>query len=531
MAGKRKHLTLTLDKKHEILKRLEKGEKLLHLATEYNVGRATIHDIKKKKDQIETFFKNNDSKLGTRKTLKTGEFPQVEEALYAWFLQERNRHTPISGELLMEKAKVFYSKIMNKDDFRASVGWLDKFKKRFGIRILSLTGERLSCDVEAVEPFVQKFKTIVEEMALGPDQIYNADESGLFWRLLPKKSFVHREEVSAPGRKLAKDRITFMPCANASGTHKLQLLVIGKSKQPRAFKNVNLPVLYKNQTKGWMTKALFTEWFHSDFVPSVTKFLKKQNLPTKALLLLDNCPGHPDEESLKSEDGQICVLYLPPNVTPLLQPMDQNVIQTVKTSYKKSLLYNILSKEGSVVQALKDTNLKDVVFYLASAWEKLSAKTIVCSWGNLWPSLNLLQAYKNKKQDKPDDDLNNLREIIAEQLVDDPGAITVADVNDWLVGEADELQTAMTDDEIVEDVLDSSDEDSAEGGTSTAQLPAVTVSGDKAVAAFATAISWAEENGASTSDLLVLKRLQENALKFSLSSKKQKPITSFLVHK
>lgn len=78
----------------------------------------------------------------------------------------------------MEKAELFYNKIMKKDNFHASVGWLDKFKRSFGIRLLTLTGERLSCDTEAVEPYVEQFKKMVEEMEIGPDQIYNADESG-----------------------------------------------------------------------------------------------------------------------------------------------------------------------------------------------------------------------------------------------------------------------------------------------------------------------------------------------------------------
>jgi hypothetical protein len=37
---------------------------------------------------------------------------------------------------------------------------------------------------------------------------------------------------------------------------------------------------------------VFTEWFHESFEPSVKTFLKKQNLPAKALLILDNDPGH-----------------------------------------------------------------------------------------------------------------------------------------------------------------------------------------------------------------------------------------------
>lgn len=31
-------------------------------------------------------------------------------------------------------------------------GWLDKFKRHFGVRLMSTTGENLSCDVGAIEP-------------------------------------------------------------------------------------------------------------------------------------------------------------------------------------------------------------------------------------------------------------------------------------------------------------------------------------------------------------------------------------------
>lgn len=48
-----------------------------------------------------------------------------------------------------------------------------------------------------VEPFKQTF---FETQNLVPEQIYNADESGIFWRLLPEKTFVHKNEDQAPGR-------------------------------------------------------------------------------------------------------------------------------------------------------------------------------------------------------------------------------------------------------------------------------------------------------------------------------------------
>lgn len=536
-AEKRKHKTLTLVEKSEIIKKLLKGEKINDLASFYGVGRATIYDIKKNRDKIEGFVQNLNTKGSDRKVIKTGEYPLIEDALYTWFLQERSKHTPISGDLIKEKARFFYKEITKKDDFRASTGWLDKFKKRFGIRLLTTTGEKLSCDFEAVEPYKEKFKKTLEELNLCPDQIYNADESGLFWRVLPNKTFVHKAEASAPGRKMSKDRLTFMPCSNASGTHKLELLVIGKSKNPRAFKNVkHLPVKYKHQNKAWMTRELFSEWFHEEFVPSVKKFLKKQNLPQKALLVLDNCPGHPDEDELKSKDGLIKVMFLPPNVTPLLQPMDQNIIQTVKVHYKKSLLYSVISKEKSIIQSLKETNVKDVVYNLARGWESVSTKVLVSAWGKLWPDLPLLAEYKKCFKSKGldqdvepinDEEIMQLQGTIDDICTKDSETLSVSEVNDWLFGNEDENYQLMSDNEIIQDVLTSYDNEE-ESET----LPVVhTVRHSDAVSAFNTCVRWAEENDVEAADVLVLRRLQEKALKNSLISRKQTKIDDFISQK
>jgi hypothetical protein len=285
-----------------------------------------------------------------------------------------------------EKAKWFYKQITGKEDFNASLGWLDKFKKRHGIRGLSISGEKLSADEAAVEPFRQTFLNKIERMGLVPDQIYNADESGLFWKVLPMKTLVHEKEKSAPGRKISKERITFMPCANASGSHKLKLLVLGKANKPRAFKNCsNLPVVYKGQKKAWVTREIFSEWFHQQFVPAVKEKMRELNLPPKALLCLDNAP---DENQLRTKDNNIQTLFLPPNCTPLIQPMDQHVIQNIKIHYRKSLLLNVITgEEKNISDILKQFNLLSAVFSLRGAWSSVTKEWIRASWSKLWPNL------------------------------------------------------------------------------------------------------------------------------------------------
>lgn len=114
----------------------------------------------------------------------------MEDSPYSWFLQE---------------AVYYYERICKKIIFKASGAWLTKFKKRYGIRMLTLTGKKLSSDFASVAPFVKKFRKRVEERKLTPDQICNADESSLFWRVLPNKTYVRSREVEAFGRKVSKE--------------------------------------------------------------------------------------------------------------------------------------------------------------------------------------------------------------------------------------------------------------------------------------------------------------------------------------
>lgn len=119
-------------------------------------------------------------------------------------------------------------------------------------------------------------------------------------------------ETHAEGLKKAKDRVTINACANVTGTIKLPLLIIGKSKRPRCFAGMNmdaLPVIYRNSSTAWMNAEIFFSWFHEHFVPYVRVKLTQMHLEPKALLLLDNCSAHPEADELISSDGLIKAVF------------------------------------------------------------------------------------------------------------------------------------------------------------------------------------------------------------------------------
>ena len=67
----------------------------------------------------------------------------------------------------------------------------------------------------------EKLLKEIEERGLSRDQVFNADETGFFWKALPEKTLASSKESNVHAFKMRKDRVTVMVCANASGTFKL----------------------------------------------------------------------------------------------------------------------------------------------------------------------------------------------------------------------------------------------------------------------------------------------------------------------
>lgn len=216
--------------------------------------------------------------------------------------------------------------------FIASNGWIDRFKKRHSIVFKVMHGDSADTDLNVVKTWKNsKLKTVIEDF--DPDDVYNADETGLFFQCLPNKTFCFSNENCSSG-KASKQRITVMVCSNSTGTDKRPLFMIGRSQNPRCFKKLpkkldgtyKLPLFYRNNQKAWMTSLLFEEWLNKWDV----ELIKGQR---KILLIVDNCSSHPPL-NLKN----ITLRFLPPNTTAHTQPMDQGIINNLKVNYRKLLL-------------------------------------------------------------------------------------------------------------------------------------------------------------------------------------------------
>ncbi|KAG7172961.1 Tigger transposable element-derived protein 1-like 27 [Homarus americanus] len=342
---------------------------------------------------------------------------KTEKLLVRYLVRQARRNMAVDTRSVKDYARELYMAVARKmgtsepKPFTASSGWLQRFKIRNKITNINIGGEEASADRAAAREFPPFLREIMEEGQYSDDQVFNMDESGLFWKKLPSKSFVVKNSSRIRGRKMQKERITVLFTTNASGTCKLKLSVIHTARKPHAYKSMDMTKLnvhWLTARKAWMFSTLSLSWFDDCFVPDVKKFCERQNVPFNILLLLDNAPGH--SPLLLDRHPNVKVVFLPPNTTSLIQPMDQELICNVEAAFstKKFQLLNDYTNTREELRNLSDTttdskieededqqfeqqeilfkqfwrvfNIKKAVDFLVESWDQLSIATIRHAW-------------------------------------------------------------------------------------------------------------------------------------------------------
>lgn len=408
---KRKRVVLTLKEKIDICTRLERGESRKALMQEYNVGMSTLYDIKAHKAQLLRFFASSDSRqaLEQRRTLHTPKLEHLDRVLYEWFLVKRAEGILVSGPMLIEKAKDLYKQMRLTEPCVFSGGWLWRFKARHGIKKLDASSEKQVADHQAAEQFCGFFRSLAAEHGLSPEQVYSADETGLVWRCLPNSS---PDDGTVPRFKQSKDRLTVLMCANATGSHRIKPLAIGKGGGPRAFRGIqHLPIAYRAQGNAWVDKEIFSDWFHHIFVPSVREHFRTIGLPedSKAILLLDHSRAHPRESELVSEN--VFTIFLPSSVTSLLQPTEQGI----RRAFMRLFINPPVDLQGFPTRH----NMNDAIVNVACAWNAVPSQVFRRAWRKLWPTVTFTEGSSSEEEAecctiKPHKTFAHILEIVKE---------------------------------------------------------------------------------------------------------------------
>ena len=328
---------------------IQGGYKNSAVMQKFDIAERTVLKLKKDGPQIIKDAERNSLTLNT-KSVRPAKFPAVDDEVLRFIDLARSAKTPITLDAIMKRALLVKAEILQHstlsevervrlEAFTASKGWVLNFIRRHGLRSVALRGSDASANVVAEKNDLAEVQKRLNDYELR--HIFNVDETSLFFKVLPRHSYV----LDSEGRKTlvgsrhmdVADKITAYLCCNADGSERAPVAVIGKSKNPKCFKTGRLPEgmeYYSNKTAKANGPTL-RSWFNGVFLPFV-----RSRTDQKVALLVDYVSLHGD---LKDGRGQVEVIPLPPNITTIHQPMDMGIKQKWKREYRLRMLAAITS--------------------------------------------------------------------------------------------------------------------------------------------------------------------------------------------
>jgi DDE superfamily endonuclease/Tc5 transposase DNA-binding domain len=347
---RKKRQCLSLKEREEVLQEIKSGKSCNQIAAARGVSRRQIQGIAKKSSTITRRLEDGTVQRSSKTLVSRRKFPDVDEAVFKWFKLVRNpmgrcKPLPVSRPIIQARARLEAGR-KGISNFKASNGWFQRWLKNYNIGAsVMLSGEAGDVNLQEAEQKIQELRQTLIEKQYTPDRIFNMDEAPLFYRALPTRTYEYVSDGSKDKRQIgrgikslrAKDRLTLVLCCNASGSVKVDPLIIGTAKKPVCFQDGTPQIPYIDKKNAWMDRITYRYWWDRVFLPAVREFTA-----SPVALIMDQCSGH--DSTVTDPLGQVTVYFLPPNTTSIYQPMDQGIIAAVKAHYRRILLENLVDK-------------------------------------------------------------------------------------------------------------------------------------------------------------------------------------------
>ena len=124
---------------------------------------------------------------------------EMERLLSVWM---QDQHLVPIYLMFQEKAKRLYKDLKKRHSeesegapFNVSCGWFHWFKARANLYNVKVSGEAASTEMVAAREFPEMLQEIIDEGTYLPKQVFNVDETGLYWKRMPGQSYTKGGKV------------------------------------------------------------------------------------------------------------------------------------------------------------------------------------------------------------------------------------------------------------------------------------------------------------------------------------------------
>ncbi|GBM36781.1 Tigger transposable element-derived protein 4 [Araneus ventricosus] len=214
-----KRVFLNLEQRIEILRQYEKGKSARRLAELFYFRRTQINKIITEKDL--SLKEYEDFKFRGVKRIRHEKYVNINEAVLEWYKTVRAKKILVSGSMIQHKAKELADSL-GIENFSSSNGWMDRFSIRNNITFRSLSDEAASLDPGLCEDWQKRLPLLLA--GCDDEDIFNMDETALFFRALPNKSVIQKSEEDRGG-KIPKERLIICFCVSEPGEKEKPLVI------------------------------------------------------------------------------------------------------------------------------------------------------------------------------------------------------------------------------------------------------------------------------------------------------------------
>lgn len=336
-------------------------------------------------------------------------FADIDAAMLQWVLEMTSQKAALSDSAIQAKAKQL-AQVLGTTDFKASNGWLYKFKERHGFALKSGAkddggGRGTLEDMGAGVCGLGNYHHALLDH--DPVRVYSCCETSILYKRAPFGGGCEPSPESCE----PDDRLTVLLCCNANGTHKIKPLVINSQREsPEVRDNKGkLPVTYAWQRSSYMTSNIFQQWLWE---------FEKQ-VEHNSVLILDTCPAHVSVQS-----DRVKLLYVQSNMREL-QPLHGGVLNAFKCKYRADLVVHYLN----FPDLSNRISVLDALLLLGEAWNQVPRETIVGCWvrSQLLPSVRMC-AGRSAQQNGEGDPMEQLCTSLMKVRPD----VTRKDIEDYL---------------------------------------------------------------------------------------------------